>query len=177
MWLSRVDEDVSSVVRLCGRHQKEEGRADGDEVGREWWKRFVQKRYGQMAVGRRQGGFASRRIVCTRPEGGGDADQIGGVWGDVSFGGVGRDGQMVVAPLFLPAPDGQPPPVLCRMKEGRYAESMASLLCAAGRSYRFQLFILKASGHLDKSELECVRRCLTDDSAEYLGLLRYFRVT
>jgi len=61
---------------------------------------------------------------------------------------------------------------LRRVKERRYAESMASLPCAEGRSHRFQPFILESFGHVEKSGLEWLRKCFAEHPVAYLELLR-----
>jgi len=64
-----------------------------------------------------------------------------------------------------------------RVKERRYAASMASLPCAEGRSRRFQPFIVESFGHVDMPGLEWLRKCFAEHPTEYLVLLRRFSIS
>ncbi|KAJ8900925.1 hypothetical protein NDN08_000223 [Rhodosorus marinus] len=66
---------------------------------------------------------------------------------------------------------------LRRVKERRYAESVASLPRAEGRCHRFQRFIVESFGHVEKAGLEWFRKCFTEHPVEYLELLRRLSVS
>eukprot|EP00189_Rhodosorus_marinus_P003958 CAMPEP_0113959190 /NCGR_PEP_ID=MMETSP0011_2-20120614/4001_1 /TAXON_ID=101924 /ORGANISM="Rhodosorus marinus" /LENGTH=270 /DNA_ID=CAMNT_0000970463 /DNA_START=1408 /DNA_END=2220 /DNA_ORIENTATION=- /assembly_acc=CAM_ASM_000156 len=66
---------------------------------------------------------------------------------------------------------------LRRVKERRYAKSMASLPRAEGRSHRFQPLIVESFGHAEKSGLEWLRKCFAEHHVEYLELLRRLSVS
>eukprot|EP00189_Rhodosorus_marinus_P007316 CAMPEP_0184752394 /NCGR_PEP_ID=MMETSP0315-20130426/43553_1 /TAXON_ID=101924 /ORGANISM="Rhodosorus marinus, Strain UTEX LB 2760" /LENGTH=125 /DNA_ID=CAMNT_0027231723 /DNA_START=1920 /DNA_END=2297 /DNA_ORIENTATION=- len=94
MWLSRVYKDGSSVLRLCGRYQKAEGRADADEVGGAWWKGFIEEDMAKFLSDVDNVGLSVVGLCAQGQSEGETLTKLAEFWETYLSGA--RDGQMVV---------------------------------------------------------------------------------